>query len=231
MASLMRRSSGALIAGCIALSVIVTPKATFAASAAAPFSLDQWQTFIAEASHKFGIPQSWIKAVMQAESGGDPLALSPKGAMGLMQIMPGTWRDLSTSYSLGANPYDPRANVVAGTAYLSELYKRYGYPNLFAAYNAGSKRFDAYLIDRKPLPEETVRYLGRLGQQMFSTLRRPAATIANGLFFALHTGTGHPETPSSGVAPGSLFVTLHMAVQRQDSPKIRASDTPNSQRK
>lgn len=226
----MRRVTGVLIAGGIALSLMVTPKSALAAPAVASTALDHWQIYIAEASRHFGIPQSWIKAVIQAESGGNPFAVSPKGAMGLMQIMPGTWHDLGIRYSLGANPYDPRASIFAGTAYLAELYARYGYPNLFAAYNAGPKRFDAYLFDRNPLPDETVRYLARLGQPVFSTPRKLVATTANGLFFPLHAGTGKPQTPSSGASPEGLFVPLHVAVQRQTSPKMRGSDKPDSHR-
>ena len=55
---------------------------------------------------------------MRVESLGDPLALSPKGAMGVMQIMPDTWSELRSRYGLGADPYDPRDNIVAGAAYL-----------------------------------------------------------------------------------------------------------------
>ncbi|MBU6473962.1 MAG: lytic transglycosylase domain-containing protein, partial [Alphaproteobacteria bacterium] len=139
--------------------------------------------------------------------------------------------DLSIRYGFGANPYDPRASIFAGTAYLSELDARYGYPNLFAAYNAGPRRFDAYLFDRSPLPDETVRYLARLGQPVFSTPRKPVATTASGLFFLLHTDTGKPETSSSGASPGGLFVPLHIAVQGQISPKMRASDTQDPQQK
>ncbi|MGH1557443.1 lytic transglycosylase domain-containing protein [Caulobacter segnis] len=72
-----------------------------------------------------------------AESGGDPRAVSPKGAMGLMQLMPGTWRDLSVQHDLGADPFDRRANVLAGAAYLRQLFDRFGRKGFLAAYNAG----------------------------------------------------------------------------------------------
>jgi soluble lytic murein transglycosylase-like protein len=67
------------------------------------------------------IPASWIRAVLQAESGGAARALSPKGAMGLMQIMPETWATLRLRYGLGADPFDPHDNILAGAAYLREL--------------------------------------------------------------------------------------------------------------
>ena len=79
---------------------------------------DRINDFLNEASQRFAIPPSWIRAVMRVESLGDPLALSPKGAMGVMQIMPDTWSELRSRYGLGADPYDPRDNIVAGAAYL-----------------------------------------------------------------------------------------------------------------
>src|SRR3546814_6466977 len=62
--------------------------------------------------------------------------------MGLMQVMPGTYEDMRRAHDLGADPHDPRDNILAGTAYLRAMYDRYGYPNLFAAYNAGPGRYD-----------------------------------------------------------------------------------------
>ena len=74
---------------------------------------------------------------MHVESIGDVRARSPKGAMGLMQIMPETYAALRARYALGANPYDPRDNILAGAAFLRELHDRYGTPGFLAAYNAG----------------------------------------------------------------------------------------------
>jgi len=74
---------------------------------------------------------------MHVESAGKVRARSRKGAMGLMQIMPGTWADLRARYGLGADPYDSHDNILAGTAYIRELYDRYGAPGFLAAYNAG----------------------------------------------------------------------------------------------
>ena len=77
---------------------------------------------------------------MRAESFGDVRAMSPKGAMGLMQIMPETWAALRSRYGLGADPYDAHDNIMAGAAYLRELHDRYGTPGFLAAYNAGPAR-------------------------------------------------------------------------------------------
>jgi hypothetical protein len=122
---------------------------------------DPYAGFIAEASQRFGIPLAWIRAVMRVESAGDVRAVSPKGAMGLMQIMPDTWADLRARHRLGSDPYDPRDNILAGAAYLRELHDRYGSPGFLAAYNAGSGRYQEYLAGR-PLPAETRAYVAAL---------------------------------------------------------------------
>jgi hypothetical protein len=118
---------------------------------------------VAEASARFGVPVRWIAAVMQVESRGDPRALSPKGAIGLMQIMPATYASLAGRYGLGANPWNVRDNIMAGAAYLRELYDRYGASGFLAAYNAGPGRWEDHLSGVRPLPGETVRYVSRLG--------------------------------------------------------------------
>jgi hypothetical protein len=118
--------------------------------------------FVAEASQRFGIPAAWIRAVMRAESFGDVRAISPKGAVGLMQIMPETWAGLRQRYRLGANPYDAHDNIIAGAAYLRELHDRYGIPGFLAAYNAGPARWEDHLATGRPLPAETRAYLTRL---------------------------------------------------------------------
>jgi Transglycosylase SLT domain len=127
------------------------------ATAADPIS-----TMVAEASQRFGIPASWIRAVMQVESFGDVRALSPKGAMGLMQIMPESWATLRSRYGLGADPYDAHDNILAGAAYLRELLDRYGSPGFLAAYNAGPARYEDHLATGRTLPAETQAYVATL---------------------------------------------------------------------
>lgn len=123
-----------------------------------------WQPEIDRATANFGLPQAWVEAVIARESGGRttlngrPIR-SSAGAMGLMQLMPKTYQDMRRQYALGADPDDPRDNIAAGTAYLRQMYVRYGYPNMFAAYNAGPGRFDDYLLRNRPLPDETIRYV------------------------------------------------------------------------
>ena len=123
---------------------------------------DPFTAFVAEASQRFGIPVSWIRAVMHAESGEDIHALSTKGAMGLMQIMPATWATLRARHGLGANPYDPHDNILAGAAFLRELHDRYGSPGFLAAYNAGPGRYEDHLATGRPLPDETRAYVAAI---------------------------------------------------------------------
>jgi hypothetical protein len=118
--------------------------------------------FVSEAALRFGIPTSWITAVMQAESRGVVRAVSPKGAMGLMQIMPDTWSGLRSRYGLGGDPFDPRDNILAGAAYLRELHDRYGAVGFLAAYNAGPGRYEDHLATGRPLPAETRAYVAAL---------------------------------------------------------------------
>jgi hypothetical protein len=142
--------------------------------AEAPPSAAPIAAYVAEASRRFGIPEAWIYAVMRVESAGDSSATSVKGAMGLMQIMPATYADLRTRYAFGANAYDPRDNVLAGTAYLREMYDRYGSPGFLAAYNAGPGRYEDSLAGR-PLPLETRAYLARLSAPIGSAATARAA--------------------------------------------------------
>jgi hypothetical protein len=123
---------------------------------------DNVAAYVAEAARRFSIPESWIYAVMRVESAGDPRAVSPKGAVGLMQIMPDTWADLRARYDLGTDIYDPRANILAGAAFLRELYDRYGISGFLAAYNAGPGRYENHLATGRPLPAETIAYVNRL---------------------------------------------------------------------
>lgn len=118
--------------------------------------------YVTEAAHRFAIPEAWIGAVIRAESFGDARAVSPMGAIGLMQIMPDTYQVLRLRYGLGANPCDPHDNIFAGVAYLRELLDRYGSPGFLAAYNAGPARYEERLASGRPLPAETLAYVAKL---------------------------------------------------------------------
>ncbi|MGY4430908.1 hypothetical protein ACVWWO_003385 [Bradyrhizobium sp. F1.13.1] len=121
-----------------------------------------YAAFVTEASHRFAIPERWIRAVMQAESGGNAHAKSPRGAIGLMQIMPATWVELSVRHDLGIDPFDPHDNIMAGAAYLRQMLDRFGSEGVLAAYNAGPKRYEEHLSTGRPLPDETQIYIARL---------------------------------------------------------------------
>ena len=124
----------------------------------------RWNPLIAKASKRFGVPDSWIRAVMQAESGGrltlegKPI-VSDAGAMGLMQLMPATYAEMRAQYGLKRDPFDPHDNIFAGAAYLRWLRARYGYPTMFAAYNDGPGNLEDTLKSGGLLPKETRLYL------------------------------------------------------------------------
>ena len=124
--------------------------------------IDPYADHIADAARRFGLPASWVRAVMHAESGGDRDAVSPAGAMGLMQIMPATWAALRVRYGLGDDPFDPLDNIMAGTAYLQELRNRFGVPGFLATYNAGPSRYADHLATGRPLPAETRAFVATL---------------------------------------------------------------------
>jgi len=112
-----------------------------------------------EASRRFNIPILWLQAVMQVESAGNAQAVSPKGAIGLMQIMPETYAELRQEYRLGADPFNPHDNILAGAAYLHAMYEHFGTPGFLAAYNAGPEQYAVHLATGEPLPDETQNYL------------------------------------------------------------------------
>jgi Transglycosylase SLT domain len=121
---------------------------------------------VSVAARRFAIPEHWIYAVMRAESAGRVNATSPVGAMGLMQIMPATWSQLRARYGLGVDAYDRRDNIMAGAAYIREMYDRYGAPGFLAAYNAGPGRYENYVRGGRSLPIETQNYVARVAPML-----------------------------------------------------------------
>ena len=151
-------------------------------------SIESYQASIAEAAHRFAIPPRWIGAVIAAESAAEPTAVSHKGAMGLMQIMPETWDELRTEHGLGPDPFRPADNILAGTAYLRQMLDRYGFVTLMlAGYNAGPGRVDEHLATGRALPNETADYVAKLLPELSSEHHQTA--------FALPpNGAGDPST-------------------------------------
>lgn len=115
-----------------------------------------------EAAARARIGADIVLRVMHVESRGRPTALSPKGAMGCMQIMPATWRYLTARHALGADPWDARMNMIGGALYLAELIARFGLPGAYSAYNAGPARYARHVASGAPLPRETILYTAML---------------------------------------------------------------------
>ena len=202
---------------------------------------DPFTAFVGEASQRFGIPVSWIRAVMRAESGEDVHALSPKGAMGLMQIMPATWASLRARHGLGANPYDPHDNILAGAAFLQELYDRYGSPGFLAAYNAGPGRYEDHLATGRPLPDETRAYVAAIAPLIGEGRIENAMAIASvgrswtegPIFVGQAEGTPGIDEVSASVRPSHSpsshrVVDMSALVPRSDSlfARVSASERP-----
>ena len=121
---------------------------------------------VAEASRRFGIPETWIRAVIRAESNGDAWIVSPSGAIGLMQLMPKTYAKLRPQLRKGPDPFAIRDNILAGTVYLRQLHDRYGIAGMVGAYNAGPRRWEQHLAGIRRLPRETVGYITKLAPKL-----------------------------------------------------------------
>jgi Transglycosylase SLT domain len=171
--------------------------------------IDPLAGFITEASKRFAVPEHWIRSVIRVESAGEVRARSQKGAIGLMQIMPETWSELRARYDLGADPYAPRDNILAGTAYIRELYQRFGAPGFLAAYNAGPGRYEHHLATDRPLPDETQEYVGRLAPTVESkqtsgkiTAMPKSSTLFGSRLFVMRIESNSTvDRPSPGAWP------------------------------
>ncbi|MCW1430880.1 lytic transglycosylase domain-containing protein [Novosphingobium sp. JCM 18896] len=189
----------------------------------APIRADEvarWRPFIEEASNRFGVPVAWIERVMKTESagrtrlGGRPI-VSSAGAMGLMQLMPRTWADMRAKLGLGADPHEPRDNILAGTAYLRLMYDQFGYPGLFGAYNAGPGRYAEYLSGGRSLPGETRSYMAATAGS------RPSRFVGGSQAIGVVTVEG--EARRAGTSPVGIFFDLSASprASRQDGIFVR----------
>lgn len=189
---------------------------------------------MAEASRRFKVPLSWIRAVIQIESAGERGAVSHAGAMGLMQLMPATYAELRRQYDLGPDPFAVRDNIMAGTAYLRRMYDRYGSPGFLAAYNAGPGRWEDHLAGRRSLPAETVNYLERLGpvigfQTPVATSVMPRAAAQPPLEVDIFVGAGVVDVTAGPTAEQRRVLTILASnptnVPRSDSLFVTRSGT------
>ena len=188
------------------------------ADARSPGGHGRWAEEIRKAAARFRIPEAWVRAVMLAESGGaeeiggQPVT-SRAGAMGLMQLMPDTWAQMRQAYCLGSDPYDPHDNILAGAAYLRLMYDRFGYPGLFAAYNAGPARYEAHLLSERALPSETNLYVGKVVRKVKEESGAAVSGGHEGELFVVAQGRQVPGDMDLERAPQSLF-----AIRRQAMP-------------
>ena len=202
-------------------------------------SSDPWGPYVTEASAKFDVPERWIREVMRQESGGKlynrngQLITSSAGAMGLMQVMPATYDEIRGRYpELGSDPFDPHNNILAGAAYIREMYDIYGSPGFLAAYNAGPGRMDDYLTRSRTLPDETRRYVAIIGPRISGA--SPSRTSPGEQYASVATPYAGPRytTPfqTASVAPSGTAIVLGQptpaAVARPSSFAVAALPSP-----
>ena len=193
---------------------------------------DPWGPYIQEASERYDIPDRWIREVMRVESGGRtemggrPIT-SGAGAMGLMQVMPGTYDELRGRYGLGPDPYDPHNSILAGTAYIRELYDLYGSPGFLAAYNGGPGRLDDFLTRNRPLPDETRRYVAKIGPYITDTFPHKRSTAEqfamNAMPTSIPAGPRYPDATPIEVASAPVYRT---PVREQPSAPVEVAYAP-----
>lgn len=162
MARASRKMTRSSIAAAALALLAAAPASAQSSSVTASPDSNSAATAVSDAALRFGIPEHWIYAVMRAESAGRVNATSPVGAQGLMQIMPATWAVLRARYGLGSNAYDPRDNIMAGAAYIREMYDQFGAPGFLGAYNAGPGRYGDYVTKGRSLPAETRAYIAKI---------------------------------------------------------------------
>ena len=194
---------------------------------------DPWGPYIKIAAAHFDIPAMWIRQVMRVESGGHEysggqLIVSSAGAMGLMQLEPGTYQEMAERYGLGNDPFNPYDNIMAGTAYIHEMYQIYGSPGFLAAYNAGPGRLDSFMNNNEPLPDETVNYVAMIAPNIdgYYPQRRSVAdelalnTEPMGEDGGILPNGFSPEAPTASQlsAPVEVASLAPVSAQPEDSP-------------
>ena len=212
----------ALAGSVLAVLALILSRDAFAGGRVLFCGIQTWQPIIREAAHRFELPRAWLYAVILEESAGCATVngrpiVSRAGAMGLMQLMPATWREYRARLRLGRNPYRARNNIFAGAAYLHELYDRYGVEGFLAAYQAGPGRYQAFIRDGRPLPRATLEYVARVRRMIesidgrSSSIPAPVAVAASPLFVVLTSRSVNASRPSHAALDTRLFVPLTAA--------------------
>jgi soluble lytic murein transglycosylase-like protein len=200
--------------------------------------MQRWDPIIGDAAKKFKIPAAWIRGVMRSESGGrtflngQPIT-SNRGALGLMQVEPGTYAEMASQYRLGDDPFNPQDNIYAGAAYLRWLHGKYGFPAMFAAYNDGPGHLEDHLHHGAPLPAETRAYVAGItralgqGAEWLTRTGKLTLTAPNGNKIALDPAkirsvrSVFPGEYAANVAAVIDLGTSHQGVQ--ESPAVIAA--------
>ncbi|MCW2239848.1 transglycosylase SLT domain-containing protein [Azospirillum canadense] len=175
---------------------------------------------IAEASRRFGMPEQWIREVIRQESGGRTMLngkpiISHAGAMGLMQVMPVTYSEMRRKHGLGPDPYNPRDNILAGTAYLREMYDLFGSPGFLGAYNCGPGCYADYLSGNRRLPGETKRYIASIGPRLEGGSGPGAVEVAA---LPEELPVAQPPTPTPVIAPAPIVTSAPIPVPLPTAP-------------
>jgi len=171
--------------------------------------MKRWNPMIKKAAKRFGVPVSWIREVMRIESGGRTMMaenvrmVSSQGALGLMQIEPGTYAEMRSQYRLGPDPFDPHDNIFAGAAYLRWLRGKYGYPTMFEAYDDGPGNLEQRLTSRQLLPAETQNYVNVVRIALGDKPKPAAAgaSLPSGVNAIANGATAGSSVPANGTAP------------------------------
>lgn len=189
----------------------------------------------AEAALRSRLSETVILRVMHVESRGRANAISPKGAMGCMQIMPATWRYLTGRHGLGNDPWNARFNMIGGALYLAEMARRFGFPGAYAAYNAGPERYARHVSGATSLPAETRAYMASLSGSASAPIARggdarQAATRWQeaGLFLSAARPSAAPTRATPKAASKSETAVPKVAADRDDTrsrPIIEGGDT------
>ena len=153
--SLGKETAETITASLPDINLVPTSAITFVDVTAQARSKKPWRTEAAATAAKHAIPPNMFLALIKAESGFNAKAISPKGAIGLTQLMPGTAK------VLGVDPRDPNENLTGGARYLRQQYERFGSWSLaLAAYNAGPTRVAR--LGRIPNMPETTAFVARV---------------------------------------------------------------------